>query len=71
MGFYNEYILCNNSYLSLYIIRQTVKKNGNCKNINKLIEASLNKINCNNYLKVIKSIVKNKNKYNNRKHVTS
>ena len=63
MGFYNEYIFGNNSYLSLYVIRQTVEKNGNSKNINKLIEIALNKIYYDKYLKVIKSKVKNKSKY--------
>jgi hypothetical protein len=63
MGFYNEYIFGNNSYLSLYVIRQTVEKNGNSKNINKLIEIALNKIYYDKYLKVIKSKVKNKNTY--------
>ena len=63
MGFYNEYIFGNNSYLSLYVIRQTVEKNGKSKNINKLIEIALNKIYYDKYLKVIKSKVKNKSKY--------
>tara|TARA_B100000242_G_C42899954_1_gene417412 strand:+ start:42 stop:254 length:213 start_codon:yes stop_codon:yes gene_type:complete len=63
MGFYNEYIFGNNSYLSIYVVRQTVEKNGNCKNINKLIEKALNKIYYDKYLKVIKSKVKNKSKY--------
>jgi|SaaInlStandDraft_7_1057024.scaffolds.fasta_scaffold115925_2 hypothetical protein len=59
-GFYNKYIYTNNSYLSLHIIRQTIKNYGTCKNINDHIDAALS----NNYykqnLKIIKEKVQNK-----------
>lgn len=42
IGFYNKYLLLNDSYLRSYVIRKTVKENGNCKNINSLIEMNLN-----------------------------
>lgn len=44
IGFYNKYLFINNSYLRSYIVRDTVKQYGNCKNINKLIDKKLNEI---------------------------
>ena len=43
-GFYNKYLSFNNSYLKSYIVRKTVRQNGNCKNINKLIDRAINEI---------------------------
>ncbi len=43
-GFYNKYLSFNNSYLKSYIVRKTVKQNGNCKNINMLIDRAINEI---------------------------
>lgn len=59
-GFYNKYILSNNSYLSLHVVRQTVKKYGNCENLNDHIDSALNNINIRKYLKIIKGKAKNK-----------
>lgn len=60
IGFYNKYILLNNSYLSLHIVRQTVKKYGNCENLNDHIDSALNNINIKKELKLIKEKAKNK-----------
>ena len=62
VGFYNKYIFANNSYLSLYVVRQTVKNYGNCKNIDNHINTALNNINYKKHLRIIKEKVKNKTK---------
>ena len=63
IGFYNKYILSNNSYLSLHVVRQTVNKYGNCKNLNNHIDTALNNINKSKYLKIIKEKARNKIKF--------
>ncbi len=72
-GFYNKYIYTNNSYLSLHIIRQTVKIYGTCENINDHIDAALNNNSYKKHLRIIKGKVKN-NKHlriikENKKHL--
>jgi len=41
IGFYNKYLLMNNSYLVKHIVWDTVKKNKNSKNLNKIIDQEL------------------------------
>ena len=41
LGIYNKYIFNNNSYLSLYIIKETYKKNKNKKNLYDIIDLNL------------------------------
>lgn len=43
IGFYNKYLLLNNSYLVKHIVWNTVKKNKESKNINKIIDKELEK----------------------------
>jgi len=43
IGFYNKYLLINNSYLVKHIVWDTVKKNKDNKNLNKIIDEELNK----------------------------
>lgn len=41
LGIYNKYIYKNNSYLSLYIIKETYKNNKNKKNLYDIIDLNL------------------------------
>ena len=41
LGIYNKYIYNNNSYLSLYIIKETYKNNKNKKNLYDIIDLNL------------------------------
>lgn len=41
LGIYNKYIYNNNSYLSLYIIKETYKNNKNKKNLYDIIDSNL------------------------------
>ena len=43
IGFYNKYLLLNNSYLIKHIVWNTVKKNKESKNLNKIIDRELEK----------------------------
>ena len=43
IGFYNKYLLLNNSYLVKHIVWNTVKKNKESKNLNKIIDKELEK----------------------------
>lgn len=43
IGFYNKYLLLNNSYLVKHIVWNTVKKNKESKNLNKIIDKELAK----------------------------
>jgi hypothetical protein len=43
IGFYNKYLLLNNSYLVKHIVWNAVKKNKKSKNINKIIDKELEK----------------------------
>jgi hypothetical protein len=60
IGYYNKYIYTNNSYLSLHVIRKTVKIYGKCKNLDEHISNALNKNECRKHLRIIKTKVKTK-----------
>lgn len=44
IGFYNKYLLLNNSYLVKHIVWSTVKKNKESKNLNKIIDRELENV---------------------------
>ena len=44
IGFYNKYLLLNNSYLVKHIVWSIVKKNKESKNLNKIIDRELENV---------------------------